>query len=156
MDLPNSRVSTRNGRPYLSTPSGGHYGHILKCSDCGAEVFVNEYTYKKKMNKAVQCKLHRYCKHNSSMWKGGRRIDRLGYVRVHKPEHPACTKRRIYVMEHRIVMEKHLGRYLKSAEVVHHINMDRADNRLSNLMLFPNSGAHNSFHKSLRIGGKSV
>ena len=36
---------------------------------------------------------------------------------------------------HRVVMEEHLGRLLGSDECVHHINHNRSDNRISNLML---------------------
>jgi len=47
---------------------------------------------------------------------------------------------------HRLVMEKHLGRGLTKDEIVHHIDNDKSNNELENLMLFPTKSAHTRFH----------
>ncbi len=78
----------------------------------------------------------------SKGWKGGRFIIE-GYVYVYAPNHPKKTLGR-YVREHRLVMEKKLGRYLEDWEVVHHINGIKNDNRLENLQLIPSLGEHNT------------
>ena len=76
-------------------------------------------------------------------WKGGRIIDANGYVSVYTPEHPYARKPRLkYVFEHRLVMEHHLGRYLKLGEVVHHRNGKKQDNRIENLQLFQRNSDH--------------
>lgn len=74
-----------------------------------------------------------------------------GYVMVLLPEHPSATQKG-YVYEHRVVMEKAIGRYLDNKEVVHHINEVKTDNRIENLMLFENVGAHTSHHLRIRHG----
>lgn len=76
-------------------------------------------------------------------WRGGRRNWR-GYVYIYAPDHPNATKQG-YVFEHRLVMEKHLGRLLEPHEIVHHINGVKDDNQVENLELTEN-GKHISDH----------
>jgi hypothetical protein len=81
-------------------------------------------------------------------WKGGRtraKRDNDYYVRVRKPNHPYAQNG--YVYEHRLVMEKHLGRYLTPKEDVHHINGIKHDNRIENLELVTDS-EHSRFHST--------
>lgn len=75
---------------------------------------------------------------------GGRYIDDKGYIRVLKPDHPYHN--RGYVYEHRLVIEKFLGRFLQSWETVHHINEIKLDNRLDNLFL-TTVPEHSSIHR---------
>lgn len=79
-------------------------------------------------------------------WKGGRLIDGSSYIRILEPDNPHAN-RHGYVLEHRLLMEKHIGRYLDPKEVVHHINGNKQDNRIENLQLMKNLSEHRSQHK---------
>lgn len=69
------------------------------------------------------------------------------YNYIYAPGHPSAVKN--YVKEHRIVVEDFIGRYLEDYEVVHHINEDKKDNRIENLMVFQSQSAHQSWHNRL-------
>ncbi len=63
-----------------------------------------------------------------------RHIKRHGYVYLSVPSRVTGVKHA--VLEHRYVMEQHIGRKLRPEETVHHINGNRQDNRIDNLELF--------------------
>lgn len=73
-------------------------------------------------------------------WKGGRRLDKDGYVLVLCPGHPYANNNG-YVREHRLVMERKLGRYLLPGEVVHHKG-EKTDNDPDQLELYSSNGKH--------------
>ena len=49
---------------------------------------------------------------------------------------------------HRDVIEKQIGRALRSDEIVHHINFDKDNNSLDNLHVFQGRAAHRTAHMS--------
>lgn len=74
-------------------------------------------------------------------WNGGRRIDKDGYVLIWCKEHPYADYHG-YVREHRLVMEKYLGRYLTKNEVVHHVDKNKRNNSVENLKVFGSTREH--------------
>lgn len=67
---------------------------------------------------------------NSPIYKGIAYSAGGGYLRIYDP-----NSSRRHTSVHRLVMERKLGRKLGRHEVVHHINGNKTDNRLSNLEL---------------------
>ena len=82
------------------------------------------------------------CEHPN--WKGGRYQDKDSYWYILKSEHPRANKSG-YILEHILITEEKLGRYLKDGEVVHHIDGDRTNNNPSNLYVCE-KGEHHSLH----------
>lgn len=77
----------------------------------------------------------------SREWRGGRTLDKHGYVQVWMPMHPAANRSGRY-WEHRLVMEVELGRYLLPAEVVDHGDNCPYHNSPQNLTVYATNGEH--------------
>lgn len=116
------------------------------CRSCGAIGRKTTLLAKQHMREAIR----KQGKDNGN-WKGGRVYNKNGYIMVCCPDHPNATLHGHYIVEHRLVMEKYLGRYLKSNEIIHHINGIRDDNRIENLFLYTNRSEHRLGHDSVNI-----
>jgi len=77
----------------------------------------------------------------NNRWKGGRYKHTKGYICIRIAPYT-------YVLEHRLVMEKHLGRKLESDECIHHINNTKDDNRIENLKLCMKGADHKRHHNN--------
>ena len=88
------------------------------------------------------------CNYNGLNGYGHTKNHNNGYILAYAPKHPHAHKDG-YVMLHTILMERSIGRYLESDEVVHHINHNRQDNRIENLMLLKKK-EHCSMHMKER------
>lgn len=122
----------------------------IKCLNCN-EDFSAHISEKRKFCK-MECRIQWKKNHKSppSHWKGGRIKygSHSNYWAVYQPHHPFADSKG-YVMEHRLVMEKKIKRFLNFKEVVHHINRNPSDNRIENLQLL-NKRQHDKIHTAER------
>lgn len=127
--------------PEYIPPKGTMVGHKFKKGEKG---YWKGKKFSKKHCKNITNALTGLVKEKARNWKGGQVIQN-GYVYLFKPNHPFFHKSR-YVPRNRIIMELHLNRPLNKKEIIHHINSNRSDDRIENLMLFPNNKEHTKFH----------
>lgn len=114
--------------------------YTTDCPNCGKEFTPNK---KQLRSLAVGKQKRAYCSplcarqhmaiknagSNNPKWRGGK-VDDHGYNSVHMPGYHEASP---YVLEHRLIMERVLGRKLEDGEIVHHKNGDKKDNRPENL-----------------------
>ena len=118
-----------------------HYGCFKKGHKSGMTGKYHSEETKKKIAEGRQGKNH-------PSWKGGKIKTQAGYIHIWTPNHPFCDKSK-YVNKSHLVIEKIIGRYIQSNEVVHHVNFNVSDNRPKNLQLLT-KGQHSALHNKLR------
>lgn len=116
-----------------------------KCFDCSKPI---QNPYRKKISRCRPCWL-KWMRENPeklSYYKTGK-VFKDGYVFVIDRSHPNRHIPSNRVAEHRLVMEIHIGRYLKTEEQVHHLNGIRDDNRIENLVITNAREHHHKYHR---------
>ena len=118
----------------------------VQCTVCGNRGST-PYRQWSKMDDCTRCRSLRAIVDDKVFGRARRYVDPLGYVRLYFHRH---DMRGIgsngEVLEHRLVMERHLGRPLAASEMVHHINGDRSDNHIENLQVCANHLEHTIAH----------
>jgi len=138
------------------------------CETCGKEYNVKAYRYNIQRFCSIKCRsvIEMGCKNywlgkkrskedilkikkstskeNHFRWNGYFKKDWEGYIFFYMPEHKKCNNKGL-VRLHRLVVEKYLGRELLNNEEVHHIDKNKENNNLINLMLFSSKSAHRRF-----------
>lgn len=85
----------------------------------------------RKSNVCINC----YYKSKQYPYSTKKHLSKDGYLYVYYRSHPYADKSG-RILEHRLIFEQKLGRYLLSHESVHHKNGRRNDNRIENLELW--------------------
>jgi hypothetical protein len=126
---------------------------LKPCEICGKEFEIRKSHYHLRKTCSIHCAGIRRgitkSAENSYQWKGGRKISSDGYVLVHDPGNPK-EDRNGFVREHVRIIEKIIGKPLPKKSLIHHLNLDRSDNRHSNLIVCDNTAYHFLLHKRTR------
>jgi hypothetical protein len=85
-----------------------------------------------------------------SAWSSGERsLDERGYAVVYDRNHPKAGLNGS-IREHILVMERSLGRLTLSTEAIHHLDGNKANNSIGNLMLFKTHGMHHAYEARIK------
>lgn len=128
---------------------------LCECG-CGNPAPIAKYTSRsdgwvkgesKRFIRFHQLKLVRHGKGSgANTWRGGRKISGPG-VEIYQPDHPMADPNG-YVLEHRLIAEKALGKPLPIGVVVHHPYRNRYENKY--LVICPDDAYHAFLHQRMR------
>ena len=157
----------------------GEDWYNLTCPICGKKFHMKPCHVKKYKNHYCSRECHREAKKeymsgeknhqfgikgkDNASWKSDRKLTTYGYLAVRMPNHPFSPKDG-FVFEHRLVAEKYLlteensieidgKKYLRKEYDVHHIDFDRRNNKVENLLVMTKK-EHKILHNKLNPNEK--
>ncbi len=139
------RLTVISKAPSRVTPGGSTLAQWNCRCVCGQETIVlarNLITENTRSCGCYQTEVQSRGGPDGVNWKGGRWLNSKGYVMLYVRGTPDEKYQRfggVYELEHVVLMSRHLGRRLLPEENVHHLNGERADNRIENLELWSSS-----------------
>lgn len=131
-----SQTQKINGRRFCSNKCHNKSQEskvAVRCEVCGAVKTFSKSTAKNRRCCSLKCYEQFRYKNGLGRHHNGKeaRLNSFGYVMIWEPTH----SKRGWAFEHRVLVEKHLGRRLRSDEHVHHIDSDKTNNALPNLQV---------------------
>ena len=133
--IPGDHRLKNNGIKYCSKEcanEGLKSGKIASCKECGKEFYTTRHQFCSR-----ECASIYRSKHAPK-----KTYKENGYLVVHIKGYNKKGNAKL----HRVIMEEFLGRKLSADEVVHHINGDKTDNRIENLMVMSRD-EHSLLHR---------
>ena len=123
----------------------------LVCEQCGKDVIVYRSPSQLAKHSPRFCSLKciglSQTGERNLSYTGGRFIGSNGYFYALAYDHPNKDCRG-YVLEHRLIAEKTIGRLLTTDEVVHHKDRNKQNNSPSNLQVMANQSEHLKLHRN--------
>lgn len=134
----NNFIAKKQSNVFCSNKCSSHYRNrdkkrTILCNQCGKEFERPNCHIGERNFCSKECAL-KYTVDNGLMaeanhtnWKGGKSTQD-GYIfkRIGKGK---------YVGEHRLIMEKEIGRVLRDDEIIHHVDRNKLNNRIDNLQI---------------------
>lgn len=141
-------ISETNYANYYNSQVKRNWPLTTYCRKCACKISANKRRGKPAHNKGK--KLSQELKgSNHPSWKGGTYISHDGYRMIYCPIDNPKNKWKYYRKEHIVVIEEYLGRKLAKGEVIHHIDGNKLNNTLNNLIVLDQKH-HRQLHAQLQ------
>ena len=130
----------------IAKPAKQKILHLYICANCNKEF----YSRKTHIGDRKYCSMICFAQKRRAPF-----IVKKGYKFILLPKHPRANGKG-YVREHILIMEEHLGRSLLPGEVIHHVDGDKLNNCIDNLILFESHAAHMAHHRDFNLSSHNA